>query len=344
VTPLDTAVAIGSRVVLAVVFGVAAILKLRDLGNTARAVEQVGVPRQLSGVAAWMLPGIELVVALGMLSEPASRVAAWGALGLLVLFTAVVLANLLKGKRPNCHCFGQLTNRPMGWPTVGRNLVLIGLAAFVIAPAPHLVGLTVLNLLATLSLVEFIALFNGFIALTFAVMSLWLQSQLVSQSGRVLTRLEALEGSTYPVPRMLAKLRTGSEAPPFELSRIDGTNVSLASLLERRLPVLLIFVDAACHACVELAPQIDQWRRDLHAVLTIAVLTRESRRDLVSAGAESVSTALVDLGGVVAARYGVVGTPSAIIIEADATVGTLLAQGESAIQAIVEARGVVERV
>jgi hypothetical protein len=58
-------------------------------------------------------------------------VGALAAVILLLLFTVAISLTLAKGRRPACHCFGQFSNAPVGWFTVGRNLFLATGAAVV---------------------------------------------------------------------------------------------------------------------------------------------------------------------------------------------------------------------
>src|SRR5919112_3801786 len=107
-----------TRLLLASVFVVAGITKLADRGGTRQAVADFGVPSPLVAPLGVLLPLVELTVAAALL--PAST-AWWGALGALVLFLIFVAgigANLARGHRPECHCFGQLRSKPAGWTTL----------------------------------------------------------------------------------------------------------------------------------------------------------------------------------------------------------------------------------
>ena len=54
------------------------------------------------------------------------------ALVLLLLFPAGIVANLVRGRKPDCHCFGQLHSEPAGLKTLARNGVLALVAGFVV--------------------------------------------------------------------------------------------------------------------------------------------------------------------------------------------------------------------
>lgn len=54
------------------------------------------------------------------------------ALALLCTFSTVLAFHLSRGHTPDCHCFGNLHTGPIGWRTLGRNLVLAPLATGIV--------------------------------------------------------------------------------------------------------------------------------------------------------------------------------------------------------------------
>ncbi|MHB8669686.1 MAG: MauE/DoxX family redox-associated membrane protein [Acidimicrobiales bacterium] len=121
-----------ARVLLSAVFVVSGLAKVADRDGSRHAVEGLGIPRPLADPIAAILPLAELAVAVALLSARASGWGAAGALGLLSLFTSLVALNLASGRRPDCHCFGQLRPAPIGWPTVARNAGLTAIAAWIV--------------------------------------------------------------------------------------------------------------------------------------------------------------------------------------------------------------------
>src|SRR5438093_6407544 len=103
-----------ARVVLAGVFGVAALAKLADREGSRVAMGEFGVPERFAGPLAVLLPAAELTVAVTLLLTPTARGGAVAALALLALFIAAIGANLARGRKPDCHCFGQLHSAPAG--------------------------------------------------------------------------------------------------------------------------------------------------------------------------------------------------------------------------------------
>jgi hypothetical protein len=126
---------LAARLVLIAVFAVSAGAKLADRAGSRRAAAALGVPARYAGMVAAALPGVELAAA-GLLAIWSS--AFWGALLALVLlaaFTVAIVGNLGQGRRPDCHCFGQLRSRPISWWSVARNVVLAVPAVFLVLTA-----------------------------------------------------------------------------------------------------------------------------------------------------------------------------------------------------------------
>ena len=119
-----------ARLVLAGVFVVSAIAKLRDRSGAREAVVAFGVPTALVGAVAAGLPFAELAAAvLLVLPDPAATTGSVLALVLLAGFTAAIVTNLVRGNRFACHCFGSMSDTAeIGWGTVARNGAFLVLA------------------------------------------------------------------------------------------------------------------------------------------------------------------------------------------------------------------------
>ena len=93
----------------------------------------LGVPRTaLSFVRC--IPWLEIVIGLGLIARIFNATMNIAALVMLAGFTALIVRQLLRGRRPPCACFGRRSTRPIGWLNVTQNVVLIALilvAAFV---------------------------------------------------------------------------------------------------------------------------------------------------------------------------------------------------------------------
>jgi peroxiredoxin/uncharacterized membrane protein YphA (DoxX/SURF4 family) len=121
------------RLALATVFAVAGTAKLTDRAGVRAVAAEFGAPGAALAPLAWVLAAAELIVALALVVDRRTWIGALGALVLLVAFTAVVIVNVARGRRPSCHCFGRLHASRIGWSTVARNTLLGSLAGFVLA-------------------------------------------------------------------------------------------------------------------------------------------------------------------------------------------------------------------
>lgn len=75
------------------------------------------------------VPWIEIVIGAVLIVQIARRPAALAALVVLVTFTALLGAQLARGHRPPCACFGTWSVKPLGIGHLARNGLLVGLAA-----------------------------------------------------------------------------------------------------------------------------------------------------------------------------------------------------------------------
>lgn len=108
---------------VAVVFVVAAAAKIRRPATAQ--LRRLGLPApHLLAVA---LPATELTVVALIAISP--RIGSAAAMVLLGVFTRVLIRAVVEGLDLSCGCFGSADNRPVTWATVGRNGVLLTLAA-----------------------------------------------------------------------------------------------------------------------------------------------------------------------------------------------------------------------
>ena len=341
---MDTAVLI-VRLVLAAVFLIAGSAKLADRAGTRKAVGDFGLPDQLVPTLATLLPLAE--VAVGILLIPATT-AWWGAIGaavLLVAFLIGIAVNLARGKRPDCHCFGQLHSAPVGWTTVARNAVLASGAGFIVWRGPDGAGPSVADALADLSGVQIAEVAVGVTLLVLLLIEGTMLMDLLRQNGRLLLRIEALEGrlaggDVHPDDdgAELGKgLAMASPAPGFTLSGIRGETLTLDFLTAAQKPILLVFARPGCGPCEALVPEIEQWQQRHGASISIAVISEgmlEVNREKF--GGARLPSVLVQRGREVADAYQANGTPSAVVVQPDGTIGSRLAEGPDEIRGLVD--------
>jgi hypothetical protein len=107
----------GAALALAVVFAWSSLTKL----VTRPDLTTLGLPAWSGAAIAY----VEAALALALLLSPANGGLA--ALALLVGFTAFLLRRRDSGV--GCGCFGSASTAPITWRTIGRNAVLVALAA-----------------------------------------------------------------------------------------------------------------------------------------------------------------------------------------------------------------------
>ena len=121
------------RLMVAGVFGVAGVAKLRDPSATRVAVGAAGVPRWARAGVARVLPLLELAVAAALLAS-SGRPAAFAAVALITVLNIGVGIAVLRGTTDTCGCFGR-TGARFGAMTVVRNgtLALASIAVYLAA-------------------------------------------------------------------------------------------------------------------------------------------------------------------------------------------------------------------
>src|ERR687889_813295 len=183
-----------ARLLLAAVFMVAGAAKLADREGSRRALADFGVPSPLASPLAVLLPLAELAVATALIPAATAWWGAAGALVLLLLFVAAIGANLARGRKAECHCFGQLHSEPAGWKTLVRNGVLAAVAGFVVWWGYGGAGPSALGWLAGLSTAPLLGLGVGVAVLGLVAAQWWFLLGLLRQNGRLAMRVGALEG------------------------------------------------------------------------------------------------------------------------------------------------------
>jgi thiol-disulfide isomerase/thioredoxin/uncharacterized membrane protein YphA (DoxX/SURF4 family) len=319
-----------ARLALAAVFATAGVAKLLTPSQSGQAMVEFGIPPQLASVAARLLPVAELVTAGLLLGDPT---AVWGsaaALVLLLAFTAVVVANLAQGRAPDCHCFGQLRSAPIRPTTIVRNGLLAAPAILIAwrGPGSHLGTLG-----RWVSDVASPAMAVSVGVLVIVVVQGWFIVQLMRQQGRLLLRLEVLEGARPEAEP--EGLPLGVVAPEFALAGPTGQTRTLDELRGRGQPVMVVFTSSNCPPCRALLPELARWEREWQDDLTVAVVADQLPQDHAN-GAPPALALLVDGDDAVSRSYRVGATPSAVVVGVDGTVQSPTVSGGHAIRELGE--------
>ena len=346
---MDAALLI-ARLVLAALFTLAGVAKLSDLKGSRQAIIDFGVPSAIAPPLGLVLPLAELSVAATLL--PAST-AWWGALGALALLSVFVVGityNLARGRKPDCHCFGQLHSAPAGWKTLARNGVLAAIAGFVLwAGYEGWAGPSAVAWAGALSTAQLLALLVGVLVLALLAGQWWFLIHLLQQNGRLLVRLEAVEatlaegGSVLatsqtgtPVRQEAEGLPVGSEAPEFSLSGLYGETFTLEALRAPGKPLMMLFTDPGCGPCNAMLPEVGRWQEEHAQKLTLALVSRgEMEENKTKAQEHALKNVVLQKDWEVSESYEVRGTPSAVLISPDGKIASPVAGGEEGIRGLL---------
>ena len=332
-----------ARLLLAGVFLVAGAAKLTDRPGSRQAVTDFGLPAALATPLGLLLPLAELAVAAALIPTATAWWGGIGALALLLLFVAGISINLLRGKKPDCHCFGQLHSAPAGWKTLLRNGLLAAVAGFVVWEGYDGVGPSPVSWLGTLSPAQSIGLIAGLVVLALFAAQWWFLVHLLRQNGRLLMRLEALEagrvgGGAVPShngAQPTVGLPVGTEAPTFNLSGLYGERLTLESLRASGKPVMLLFTDPGCGPCTAMLPEIGRWQEEHAEKLTISLISRgDSEENRAKSSEHGLQHVLLQEDWEVLENYQVKGTPSAVLVQPDGEIGSYVAAGAEDIRAL----------
>jgi peroxiredoxin len=267
--------------------------------------------------------------------------ALWGAIAALVLlliFVAGIGYNLARGRTPDCHCFGQLHSAPAGWSTLIRNLVLAGLAGVVVGLGSSDTGPDVLESLKGITLFQRFELVAGALLLVVLIGEGALLIQMMSQRGRLLLRIEALEKRLGMPAQPTRGLALNTLAPVFTLPDLDGKMTTSQELRSSGKLLVLLFTDPTCGPCSTLLPDIGKWQREHREKMFVAVVSRgtvEANRAKVTE--PKVTNVFLQKDREIAQAFQAHGTPSAVVVRQDGTIGSALAQGADEIRGLITA-------
>lgn len=303
------------RIALSVVFSLAGITKLMDQTGTREAVKNFGAPKAAAPAVALVLPFVELAIAIGLLFSGAAAASSISGLLLLGVFIVAISVNLARGQTHDCHCFGQLYSRPLGWPTLLRNVIFALGAAFVFWQATLNASPDIVSTLARLSA-------TGWALLALAVAIILALFVYFQQRHR-----KALAAQVGP-----EGLPIDTIAPDFELPAYDGGTKTLRSLLEHGKPLLLLFTSPHCGPCIVIFKEIKEWQEAHKDQLTIAVISRGTiKENFVNVARNSLGEVLLQKEREVGEKYGGLMTPTGVVVSPDGRIASRVAAGRDEI-------------
>jgi thiol-disulfide isomerase/thioredoxin len=222
---------------------------------------------------------------------------------------------------------------------VVRNIVLGVLAVFLVG-GPNVNFLLIKEWADT----SVLTLLGVLAMLILAGVSGWVLMHIVRQQGRLLLRIEALEtqiggASTIPSQSTLQPfvgLSVGSLAPEFRATSTSGSVVSLEEMLGLGKQLVLLFMEPECGPCSAFAPELAHWHERISQTIELAIVTRgnakNNREKFAGFGADRI---LLQNEREIAEAYHCPGTPGAVLIRADGTIGSPVAAGAQAIRELL---------
>jgi hypothetical protein len=321
---------LAARTALGGVFVVAGLMKRGRTAALAKTMRDFGLPAATSGPAAALLPWAEIALGVMALVNLYGVLASAVLLCLLGAFTVAIAINLVRGRRPACNCFGDLSSTPITWWLVGRNVALAGLAVLVCA-APETSARALVRAMASSAALPtgaFVWLLglSGIVCLQSLVV-VWV----AARHGSVLQRLEAMDQEAAQGRRPVLQM----PAPPFQVRDSAGRAVGLDDLLARGHDLLLLFVDAGCSSCADLMTEVERWQRELDGHLSIVVITKQVDVSEWNGRYAGVRDVFVQDNHKVSNLYGIHGTPAAVFVRRDGVWAGPASFGRAAIMELV---------
>ena len=140
----------------------------------------------------------------------------------------------------------------------------------------------------------------------------------------------ARRSSSPPIHRPAAP-RIGEPAPPLTLPDLTGTTVDLAAL--RGHPTLVLFWNPGCGFCQRMLEDLKAWKamppKGAPKLLVVSTGGAEVNQSL---GLRS--PVLLDEGFTVGPRFGIHGTPMAVLVDAEGKIASEVAAGAPDVLAI----------
>ena len=336
-----------ARLLLASVFLVAGISKIiSGVSNSRKALIDFGVPSFLVTLLGYVLPFVEIVIVFLLLPSTSAWFGALAATALLLIFNVGIVANLAVGKHPKCNCFGQLHSKPIGWETFIRNIAIAAVACVLVwqgrvQPSLWQYYRRVTPVEAGVILIA-IAASVGFSVGGFLVLHLF------RQNGRLLLRIEALEANRAHAPQPAVAhptgLHVGTPAPAFDLPDVHGGTSTLANFISQAKPLILIFTYPNCWPCNALMPEVAGWQKTLAYEVTVVLMSNGKHgANRAKAAEHGLTNFLIETSKrKVAESYHALGTPTAVAIRQDGTIGSYPVGGAEGIRSLVANKGWTE--
>ena len=330
------------RIFLAAIFLVAGVGKLLDLKGSEKAVKAFGTPDEFAKFFAIGLPFAEIVFGLCLLFTSTSWVGAIGATILLLTFIGGMISQIAQGNAPDCHCFGAIHSEPVSKKSLIRNIIFAVFSLFLIAQGREGQGLGFTDLSNEMA----IQLILGLAAIALLGAVVYFLKKISEQQTQIMRRIELLEVLSHEGGRETTRedfsdphegLPIGAPAPEFAARDLSGKIVSFESLLIRNKPLILFFVSPSCIPCQSLLPEIEGWQNELRDKINFVFISKGSEKENAEKFASSsFKQILLQTDNEAAELFKAVWTPTAVLVNADGSIASSVATGDTAIRSLIE--------
>lgn len=316
-------VLLAAQVLISLTLLVSGLAKLPDRTATADAMLSLRLPaRSLHPAAATALPVAEIVLSLAVwIPIPALQGVLAAVTLLLMLAYLVIIARALTfGEAVTCSCFGTLGSPTVSRTTLGRNVLLVVLAALALGSAASGTTAQALRVEAPSALALLLAL-----ALAVLLTALTLGGSRRPAAEDDAAPDQAADTGAPPVAdlpadaaAMDAELDYQRSSTPYGMLRMAGQEPITLRTLTRERAALLIWVQPGCGPCERVLSSVPGWLEEIGDVITIRTLFRVPPEELPAsvlerAGATAAQDIDRNLMDVFRARH----SPSAVLLGAD---------------------------
>lgn len=327
------------RLALAGVFGVAGIAKALDPEGSKKAFVDFGAPLPLAKVLVYILPAIELAIAVSLLFVSTSWYGALGGTALLLVFITGMLVQLAKGNAPDCHCFGQIHSEPVGVASIARNIIFLIPAGILSVQGKNFQGHSLVN-----SDRDIGPLVIGLAILALLVIAVVYLKNISQEQIRITRRIEILElvsregGSVEreDIGHPRDGLPLGALVPDFEMLDLDGQTVSLNSIQKEGKPILFIFVGPNCAPCAAMREEFAEWEAEFgHRIKFVFIATGEAEENRAKF-AENKRLVLIEQNRESVEVFRARWTPMAVLMDTKGRIASFTAAGDTGIRELID--------
>jgi hypothetical protein len=322
-----TTVVMASRTTLAAVLATAAIAKGIDYRGTRTGLLTLGVPTSAASVATVALPVIELSVAAALLTSGYAKPALLGTVALMLAFVVVVGYGMSAGRVSGCRCFGAFSEDTTPLVAMFRALTLAAVAGVALWQFPRQNDRAIGEWLFSMRLSARVGLLVGVaLAVTLIVRPQgWRLRSRRSSSVRSSRDDAHASGAGHSAKSLvvgpatrIAPMVGVTQAGPLMGTMAPSRHVTQGGIATVGAPTLLVFTRSEATHCRRALSTLSAWRASRLVPLALETIDVDVAR-----------------GRDVARDYGVRAVPAALLLDADGTVGSRLAVGGAAIEALL---------